>query len=255
MMKRFGMSVCALTCFAALTLPCVGQANPWNGSWKIDPATVKYDGPTFSVATDAHGFTVTRDGKASPKVVCNGQTQKEDDGATSTCVRSPNGYVIDATRKDETSRTTISVAGRTMTRKIEISPAEGSSFTIMQTSKRVSGGPGYAGVWKVTHFDESQDTGILSIEVNGDSVAFKETDNDKPILCKLDGTPSKFGDERTISVKPDGSNTLKVTYRDNDGKLQRENTFELSGDGKTVKETDVTPAPAASTLSMLFHKS
>jgi len=63
-MKRFCMSVCALTCFAALALPCMAQANPWNGSWKIDPATVKYDGPTFSVATDAHGFTVTRDGKA-----------------------------------------------------------------------------------------------------------------------------------------------------------------------------------------------
>ncbi|HEY5381097.1 MAG TPA: hypothetical protein VIJ65_02520 [Acidobacteriaceae bacterium] len=254
-MKRFCMSVCALTCFAALALPCMAQANPWNGSWKIDPATVKYDGPTFSVATDAHGFTVTRDGKASPKMVCDGQPQKEEDGATTTCVQSHAGYVIDATRKGETSRMTLSVAGKTLTRKVEVSPAGGSPFTITQTSKRVSGGPGFAGVWKTTHFDESQDTGILTIEVTGDSVALKETDNDKPIVCKLDGTPSKFGEGRTISVKEDGSHTLKVTYRGDDGKLQRENTFVLSPNGKTVKETDVTPAPSSSTMSMLFHKS
>jgi hypothetical protein len=58
-----------------------------------------------------------------------------------------------------------------------------------------------------------------------------------------------------MEVKLDGPRTLKVTYRDKDGKLQRENTFALSANGKTVKETDVTPAPMASTMSMLFHKS
>ena len=69
MMKRYGISVCALASFVALAIPCIAQDNPWNGSWKIDRSTLKYDGPTVSIATDADGYTVTRDGKASPKVV------------------------------------------------------------------------------------------------------------------------------------------------------------------------------------------
>ena len=48
--------------------------------------------------------------------------------------------------------------------------------------------------------------------------------------------------------------TLKVTYSGN-GTMQRENTFVLSSNGKTIKETDVTPAPMASTMSVMFKKS
>jgi hypothetical protein len=95
---------------------------------------------------------------------------------------------------------------------------------------------------------------VLAIEVKGDSVDLKETDNDKPITCKLDGTPTTVSGTRTMSVKQDGPRTLKVTYS-NDGKVSRENTFVLSADGKTVKETDVTPAPSPSTMSVMFHKS
>jgi hypothetical protein len=95
---------------------------------------------------------------------------------------------------------------------------------------------------------------VLSIAVNGDSVDFKETDNDKPLTCKLDGTPIKFG-RGTISVKQVGPRTLKVTYSSPDGKVGRENTFILSKDGKTIHETDITPAPAHSTMSVMFNKS
>ena len=58
----------------------------------------------------------------------------------------------------------------------------------------------------------------------------------------------------TISVKQDGPRTLKVTYS-SDGNMRRENTFILSEDGKTIQETDVTPAPMASTMSVMFNKS
>ena len=109
------------------------------------------------------------------------------------------------------------------------------------------------GEWKVVSFKESQDKGVLSINVTGDTVGFKETDGDKPVMCKLDGTPTTF-DGRAMSVKREGTHTLKVTYRSSKGELQRENTFVLSPDGKTVTETDVTPNPSASTMSMKFHK-
>ena len=57
-----------------------------------------------------------------------------------------------------------------------------------------------------------------------------------------------------MSVKREGPRTLKVTYSDH-GKVTRENTFVLSANGKTITETDVTPAPSASTMSVQFHKS
>jgi hypothetical protein len=256
-MKRYGMSLCALACFTALTLPCVAQDNnPWNGSWKIDRSTLKYDGPTVSIATDADGYTVTRDGKASPKVTCNGQPNAPVNGTVTTCNKVGTGYAVENTRDGKTVnkvKIEISPDGNKSTRTVDIMPPDGDPYTITMVSKKVSGGNGAPTVWKETGFTESQDTGILSVQVNGDSIDFKETDNNKPITCKLDGTPTKFG-RGTISVKQDGPRTLKVTYSDAEGKVGRENTFVLSPNGKMVTETDVTPAPSASTMSVKFHK-
>lgn len=257
-MKRYGMSLCALACFTALTLPCVAQDNnPWNGSWKIDRSTLKYDGPTVSIATDADGYTVSRDGKPSPKVTCNGQPNAPVNGVVTTCNKVGTGYAVENTRDGKTvsrAKVEISPDGNKSTRTVDIMPPDGDPYTITMVSKKVSGGNGAPTVWKETGFTESQDTGILSVQINGDSVDFKETDNNKPITCKLDGTPTKFG-RGNISVKQDGPRTLKVTYSDAEGKVGRENTFVLSPNGKMVTETDVTPAPSASTMTVKFHKS
>jgi hypothetical protein len=241
----------------ALTLPCIAQdsPNPWNGSWNIDRSSLKYNGPTMSVATDADGYTVTRDGKARPKVTCDGKPNAPVEGTTTSCNKVGTGYELENSRDDKTVskvKIELSADGKTLTRTANITPPEGDPFTITTTSKRVSG-DGASAVWKETGFTESQDTGVLSIQVNGDSIDFKETDNDKPLTVKLDGTPTKFGGG-TISVKQDGPRTLKVTYSNSDGKVGRENTFVLSPNGKMVTETDVTPAPAASTMSVKFHK-
>ncbi|HEY3989298.1 MAG TPA: hypothetical protein VGM02_08375 [Acidobacteriaceae bacterium] len=258
MMKRYGTSVCALACFTALTLPCIAQdsPNPWNGSWKIDRSSLKYDGPTVSIATDADGYTLTRGGKASPKVICDGKPNAPVDGMATTCTKTDTGYQLENTRDGKTiSKVKIEISpdGNTSTRTVDVTPPDGDPYTITLVAKKVSGGGAAPTVWKETSFTESQDTGMLTVQVNGDSVDFKETDNDKPITCKLDGTPVKFG-RGTISVKQVGPRTLKVTYS-SDGKVARENTFVLSKDGKTVKETDVTPAPSPSTMSVMFNKS
>lgn len=257
-MKCTGVSICILACSVGVALPCLAQANPWNGSWKIDPATMKFDGATFSVKTDAEGYVITRQGKAGPKTVCDGKPHKSPtDNSMVTCSKQGSGYVIDESengKRTERITTSVSSDGKTMTRKAVIYPTDGSSsFTTTGIAQRVSGGPGSNGEWKETKFTESQDKGILSIHVNGDTVAFKETDNDKPVMCKLDGTPTKFMGG-SMSVKPEGSHTLKVTYRGDDGKVRRDNTFVLSPDGKTITETDVTPSPSPSTMSMKFHK-
>lgn len=256
-MKRFQMTVCALMCCAAGAMPCVGQSNPWNGSWKMDVSTIKYAGPTFSIAMDGDGYTLTRGGKAEAKRVCDGQPHTAPDGTTTTCTRSGSSYQVDTTKSgDAQVKATVSLSndGNMMTRKAVISPPAGDPYTVTTLSKRLSGGPGVSGTWKEVHFEESGETGILTIAVSGDSVAFKETDAPKPIMCKMDGTEVKLGGSSTMAVSLEGSHTLKVTYRA-DGKIRRENTFELSPDGKTIKETDVTPDPSPSTTSMLFHKS
>jgi hypothetical protein len=164
---------------------------------------------------------------------------------------------VDSTKSGQPDvKATVSLSndGNMMTRKALISPPGGTPFTVTTTAKRLSGGPGVSGTWKEVHFEESAETGLLTIAVSGDSVAFKETDDEKPILCKLDGTEVTLRGTSTMAVKLEGSRTLKVTYRA-EGKIRRENTFELSPDGKTIKETDVTPDPSPSTTSMLFHKS
>ena len=95
---------------------------------------------------------------------------------------------------------------------------------------------------------------MLTFLVTGDSIEIKETDAGKPVTCKLDGTAVPVGGSRTMSAKMEGARTLKVTYS-NKGEVQRVNTFVLSPDGKMIKETDVTPAPLPSTMTVSFHKS
>lgn len=257
-MNRIGTSVCALACSFVFVISCSAQGNPWNGSWKLDPATVKYDGPTFTMTTDADGYVVTRQGKAGPKTVCDGKPHKDaDDGAMVTCSKAGTGYVLDISNNGKRTNkitTRLSADGNMMIRRNEIFPDDGSKpYTLSNDAKRVSGGPGMNGEWKVVTFKESQDKGILSIHVEGDNIAFKETDNDKPVMCKLNGTPNKFMGG-TMAVKTEGDHTLKVIYTGDNGKVRRDNTFELSPDGKTLIETDLTPNPSPSKMSMQFHK-
>jgi hypothetical protein len=208
------------------------------------------------VATDADGFTTTRGGKANPKVVCDGKPQTTPDGM-STCKKSGMRYEIEVTKDGKKVRSvtiSISADGKTRTSRNEVFPSDGKPFTTTVISERVSGGPGMAGVWKEIKVVESQDMGILAINITGDSVSFKETDRDDGVICKLDGTETKVGDLGTMSVKLADPHTLKVTYR-SDGKVRRENTFVLSADEKMITETDVTPDPSPSTTSLMFHKS
>ena len=256
-MRNRRISVCALALLVAFVLPCAAQQNPWNGSWNIDRSTLKFDGATFSVVTNADSFTFIRGDKASPKVVCDGKPNLPQNGVITVCQKSGSGYELENTRNGKPIskvKIHLSADGNEITRTADITPADGSPYTITATARRISGGPGFAGDWKATSFKESQDKGVLEIHVNGDSVDFMDTDSDKPITCKLDGSPTTISETETISVKQDDPRTLKVTYTEN-GEVVTRNTLVLSSDGETIKETDITPAPSPGTMTVTFHKS
>ncbi len=242
--------------FSATAAACSAQENPWNGSWKAEPSSFHYEAATFSIATDAKGYTVITNGVAGTPVVCDGKPHANAAGNDLTCVKTATGYTVTNAKDGKTlSKNHISVLGSTMTRKIDYTPADGAPYSMGFTAKRVSGGPGVAGVWKPSGFTESQDTGVLGIQVTGDSIAFKETDSDTPVSCKLDGTPTKVPTlGGTMAVKVLDEHTLKVFYTGDDGKVRRENTFVLSLDGKSISETDFTPAPGSAAMTLLFHK-
>jgi hypothetical protein len=243
-------------CLAGMSTIAVAQANPWNGQWKADPASLKYMGPQYKLTADANGYTVTR-GSEVQKIVCDGKPQKVDDAMVS-CTKSGDSYMLDATRDGKHVRkTTISLSsdGKTRTSKSNVTPADGSKpYTMTIVSTRVSG-TNADGMWKETKFGSSDDNGVLMIEVNGDMAKFKETDYQQPLNVKLDGSQTKMGgDGSTVALKLADPHTLKVTYRDSKGKIRRENTFVLSADGKSISETDVTPAPSESKMVLTLHK-
>lgn len=255
-MKPLFWSVGAVACLAALTMTASAQANPWNGQWKGDPASMKFSGATYKVTADADGYTVTH-GTTPTKVVCDGKPQKSENNTMTSCTKSGDTYLLDITRNGKHVRkSTISLSadGKTRIIKSDVTPADGSKpYTMTTKDTRVSGGPGIAGEWKESMFSSSQDNGVLSIQVKGDTVDFKETDYPAPLNCKLDGTKTKMGDS-TVAVKLADPHTLKVTYRDSTDKVRRENTFVLSSDGKSITETDVTPAPSPSRMTLVLHK-
>jgi hypothetical protein len=243
-------------CLACLSTVAAAQANPWNGQWKADPGSLKYMGPEYKVTTNASGYTVTR-GSEVQKIVCDGKPQKVEDTMVS-CTKSGDSYMLDTTRNGKQVRkTTISLSadGKTRTSKSNVTPADGSKpFTMTIVSTRVSG-TNADGMWKETKFGSSEDNGVLMIEVNGDTAKFKETDYPQPLTVKLDGSQTKMGgDGSTVALKLADPHTLKVTYRDSKGKIRRENTFVLSADGKSITETDMTPAPAESKMVLTLHK-
>lgn len=256
-MKPLFWSVGTLACLAALTISASAQANQWNGQWKGDPASLKFTGATYKVTADANGYTVTR-GTTPTRIVCDGKPQKTENNTMTSCTKSGDAYVLDVTRDGKhvrKSTATLSADGKTRIVKSDVTPADGSKpYTMTTKDTRVSGGPGLGGEWKESMFSSSEDNGILSIQVKGDTVAFKETDYAAPLNCKLDGTKTKMGDGSTVSVKLAGPHTLKVTYRDTTDKIRRENTFTLSADGKSITETDVTPAPSPSRMTLMLHK-
>ncbi len=254
-MKRF--SVCTALLMAAAAVTCMAQdSNPWNGSWKVEPSSFHYEAATFSIATDAKGYTTTTNGVTSPEVVCDGKPHKNAAGNDITCVKTATGYTLTNTKDGKpVSKSRVSVVGSTLSRKMDFTPEGDAPYSMSFVAKRVSGGPGVAGVWMPTGFEESQDTGVLSINVSSDSIAFKETDSPTPVVCKLDGTPTQvpvLGG--AMAVKVLDPHTLKVYYSDDSGTLRRENTFVLSLDGKTISETDFTPAPGAAAMTLLLHK-
>lgn len=256
-MTRFLMSACTIAGFAAFALPCLAQSNPWNGSWKADPSSMKLDGATFGVTVQPNGYTLVRAGKPEPQTVCDGKPHKDNMNTSDmvSCTKTANGYALEISHNGtRVAKAWVTVSGDTMTRKIDLYTSGQPTNTMTIHFRRTSGGPGVAGQWKEERFSESTDNGVLSIEVKGDSVAFKETDNVKAITCKLDGTPTKLPGGGSMAVTKAGARTLKVTYRGDDGKVRRENTFAVSADGKSMLETDVTPAPSHSVMSVTLHK-
>jgi hypothetical protein len=254
-MKRFCTTMFGIAGLLAFHQACVAQANPWDGAWKMDRSSIKYDGPVTTVAMDATGYTITRGGVAGPKTVCDSKPHDTPDGAV-TCTKAGTGYTISVAKGGKTIRktaVTLSADGKKRTSKTERFPAEGKPYTMTSISERQSGGPGMSGVWKEMDVVESLDTGVMHIKVMGDKISFQETDTPMPIVTSLDGTPTTVPDMGSISVKKIDAHTLKVTYS-TDGKVRRENTFVLSADGKSISETDVTPAPMTSKMVATLHK-
>jgi hypothetical protein len=223
----------------------------------MDRSSIKYDGPTMTMTTDSEGYTITREGQASPKVICDGKEHQTPSGML-TCTKTGTGYEGTIAKDGNVIykyTSSISADSKNLTVKRTGFPKDDKPYTITTTYERQSDGPGLNGAWKAVTVAESQDTGVMKIKVTGDSISFQETDTPKAMLCKLDGTPTKSEDVGgTISVKNVDAHTLKVTYSSSDGKVRRENTFVLSPDGKSISEMDVTPAPSASKMTATLHK-
>jgi hypothetical protein len=178
-------------------------------------------------------------------------------GTVTTCTKVAKGYSLTTTRDGKpTSVVTmlVSPTGKKLTRSAHYMPAGEEPYTMSFTYDRVGSGMGVAGDWREAGFSESQDKGILNITVTGDSVAFQETDSPKPMVCKLDGTPTVTQGTSSMSVTLVDPHTMKVRYMNKDKAVVRENTFALSLDGKMISETDFTAEPTPSAQTQLLHK-
>jgi hypothetical protein len=232
-----GLSLCAAPLTRAADESLVGK-------WKFNPETSQLSGLTYKVGevggdkytfsfgddtetislgkehTTKYGntWTITKNGsnawkwvtKRNGKVTSDATWTVSDDGATST-------YVSTDTRQD------------------------GSTSHNETKLKRTAGTSGLVGTWESTEIKIGSPTTTEIAKWGTDGYSMKTPADKSETDFKLDGKEYKpkgptVAPGTTVSGKKDGENKMELTYKLK-GKVTETDSWELSGDGKTLTDT------------------
>jgi hypothetical protein len=237
-------------CLAATCLPLAAlAATPFDGTWKMDPASIHAPKPqiyllkdgAYTCKTCAPAFTVPADGAPHPVAgnpyfdaaaikVVDPRTIQETDSkngklvATSTDTVSPDGKTLSFTFTDSSDTSAAPVAGTGTATRVGAAPA---------------GAHAISGAWRLANLGDYSENGLLfTYKIDGDTLSMS-TPTGQSYSAKLDGTDSPYkGDPGTtsVSVIKIGGSTIQETDKRN-GKVIGIVKMTVSKDGKTMKTT------------------
>jgi len=233
-----------LSCFAvtavALGQPALAATDPFVGKWRLDVphSRIVDDFRVKALGSNRYAFnfegspteTIVADGTDQPGLPGTTLAVKAVDAHHFTVVRKADGHVI------VSAVWNLSPNGRTLRDDFTNVQSDGSRATTHYLYKRLSGGSGVAGAWEST----TPPTG-LRIEIgfaptSGNGLSITTPGGDKKLVFDgRDRAVPGAKDGATLSSRRLGSREIEYTEKLG-GKAQRVHRFEMSADGKSLRE-------------------
>jgi len=231
---------------------------PYIGKWKVNPAKSQVTGQTLTLVTPTSGMMRYESGGISYEFKLDGKEYPMPDGGTT------SWKAIDAKTWDVTNRKggkvtanyRLAVDGDTMTFRSVLSKADGGSLNESGKLTRMSGGPGFAGKWKIS--DAKMAVTTMEIAANGpDGITIAYPEQGGVCKAKFDGkdyalTGPLVGNGNSYTLKKTGATSFEITEKLN-GKALYTDKINVSADGK-VLTLDGTPTSSNEPIKLIYER-
>ena len=241
-MKKLAMFA---TAALLISQPVWAAANPWFGTWTLNrdkssltgsTITVRQTGNVYHFDLGAIKYDVVEDGQDHPVMP---------ERTTALTKKGENEWVqVNKIKGVETSRTemTLSPDGKTLTRDVTGTHADGSTYQAQYVETRLDDSKGLAGTWKDTK-DESSATEIMVYSDGGaGTIQMTFPASKATMLVTLDGKPVVESGPRamqgeTVTFQQVSPTELHYAVQMK-GKPFVEGTETVSEDGKLMKDVN-----------------
>lgn len=239
-MRHVGLAMLVFAASSVVHPAIAAPKDAFVGKWKLDVPRSTIVDDVRVAALGANKYAFNFEGAPTETVVADGTDQPGLPGTT-LAVKSVDPHRMTVVRKQEgkvivSAAWTLSPDGRTLRDSFTGVQADGSKSTTNYLYRRLSGASGFAGMWEST----TPPVGLtleLSIEALGDKgLRFVSPGSDKSVI--FDGQDHAVDGAKNVVLSGRRASARSLEYSErNKGKIERIRQFELSRDGRTLKET------------------
>ncbi len=244
--------VCLAALLGVAAVWAAGAADaPYFGKWKLDPAKSQVGNETYTFEKTSpvdyryesqySSYSFRLDGKEYPR---------PGGGTTSWKALSPD--VWECTNRAKGTIVAIyemTVKGDVLSAVAKVPQSDGKSISNTSTAKRISGGPGFVGKWRVTDFKAGEDS--LELTAQGDGLLMRYAEERVQCAAAFDGKPYPLTGEAaepktTLAFRKTGPGSFEVTMF-TDGKPTSLTAYRVSADGRVLTEETTSVSKKATT--------
>lgn len=260
-MKRLLIASLAL---ALLVPACALAQSAFNGTWKLDAATLRVSHARLETISLQNGVWDCKgcgESGSTIRVKADGADHAVagQPGFNTVAIDVVNDHTVKETDKQDgkvvgTSTGTAAADGKTAT--VEFTDATGAkpasgTVVVDRVGKPMPGENAIAGSWKFDRYTSLTDPStIMMVKVSGNQVTVDDAAGAGSYTADIDGKAAPFTHngkpDGTVSVKQLGQHRLRSTF-EKDGKVTRTVTVTVAANGKTLKMIIHNPHTGATT--------
>jgi hypothetical protein len=250
-------TVVALAMVLAASTPYTRADSPWNGTWKLDRAKSHLTGQTITLSRTDNGRWRYNDGTISYEFALDGKPVSTfGDGTMAATADGDHALnlVFKSKGSESSAHLVLSPDGKTVTDHTTGTRPDGSRTEETGAMERVGQGSGFAGTWKSTKTESSSGESFV-LAISGDRIKWDWPTYKRMVEGKMDGsgiplTGAAATPGMTFEVRKVTATKLTFSVK-SAGKTLDEGILELSADGRTLTDTEWTPAkPTEKTIAI-----